>query len=143
VSRNENIADAKRWLNASQTDMDVAIMLKDAGMFPHACFNAQQSAEKAVRALLYFYDKESRGHSIVKLLENLEEADTVSSSISSIAEMLLKNARLLDKLYIPTRYPDGLPDGLIPADVFTLEDAQNAVNAALEIIKAITKITES
>ena len=43
---------------------------------------------------------------------------------------------ILDGFYIPTRYPNGLPDG-IPADVFTEESAQSAVKMAEDIVKWI------
>jgi len=42
----------------------------------------------------------------------------------------------LDRYYIPTRYPNGLPGG-IPKENFTEEDADEGIKAAEEIIKAI------
>ena len=41
----------------------------------------------------------------------------------------LSQAALLDKLYIPTRYPNGLPD-LTPGQVYRHEDADHACHAA-------------
>lgn len=41
----------------------------------------------------------------------------------------LKAARLLDKLTIPTRYPNGLPD-LTPAEVYGPSDAAAVIGAA-------------
>ena len=38
---------------------------------------------------------------------------------------------MLDGYYIPTRYPNGLPDG-IPADVYT----EKAASAAVELAEA-------
>ena len=136
MSRDKNMKDAKRWLLTAQADVKAASALSQAGMFSHACFNAQQSAEKAVKALLYFYDLDPWGHSVVKLLENLKKVEGLSSSL---IEMFFKHARFLDKLYIPTRYPDGLPDELSPADVFTKEDAKKALDAALEVIRGVEK----
>ena len=42
-------------------------------------------------------------------------------------------AQQLDQYYIPTRYPNGLPDG-IPADVFTRAQAEGAVAGTQRII---------
>lgn len=44
-----------------------------------------------------------------------------------------KKARLLDKLYAPTRYPDALGDE-VPADVFGPEDSESALQAASELL---------
>ena len=43
---------------------------------------------------------------------------------------------LLDSYYIPTRYPNGLPDG-IPADVYTRDAADGAVRLADEVVTTI------
>jgi hypothetical protein len=40
---------------------------------------------------------------------------------------------VLDGYYVPTRYPNGLPDG-IPADVYTRQPAQDAVALAEEAV---------
>ena len=44
-----------------------------------------------------------------------------------------RQARVLDKLYAPTRYPDALGDEL-PADVFGPEDAEVALEAATALL---------
>ncbi len=49
--------------------------------------------------------------------------------------------KLLDSYYIPTRYPNGLPDG-IPADVFTKEAAVGAVAMAREAVEWVRKLVE-
>ena len=49
------------------------------------------------------------------------------------AEDWQRQARLLDKLYAPTRYPDALGDEL-PADVFGPEAAAAALEAATALL---------
>ncbi len=49
----------------------------------------------------------------------------------------MPHAKRLDKLYIPTRYPNGLPDS-IPAEVFTEEEACEAIKTARELIKTVS-----
>jgi HEPN domain-containing protein len=46
---------------------------------------------------------------------------------------------LLDSYYIPTRYPNGLPDG-IPAEVYTKDAAQGAVSLAIEAVDYIEQL---
>ncbi len=44
-------------------------------------------------------------------------------------EALTDKAALLDKFYIPTRYPNGLPD-LTPGQIYIREDAEQGIEAA-------------
>jgi HEPN domain-containing protein len=49
-------------------------------------------------------------------------------------ETLMNFARMLDKYYIPTRYPNGFESGA-PTDFYTSEEAQNAIHQAEAIIE--------
>ncbi|MGM8838515.1 MULTISPECIES: HEPN domain-containing protein [Thermus] len=49
---------------------------------------------------------------------------------------LLPQALALDKLYIPTRYPDALP-GLTPKEAYTREEAEKALRDGQAILKAV------
>jgi HEPN domain-containing protein len=49
---------------------------------------------------------------------------------------LLPQALALDKLYIPTRYPDALP-GLTPKEAYTEEEAKKALEDAQAVLKAV------
>lgn len=49
---------------------------------------------------------------------------------------MLPQALALDKLYIPTRYPDALP-GLTPKEAYTREEAEKALRDAQAILKAV------
>ena len=44
-----------------------------------------------------------------------------------------ESAKILDKYYIPTRYPNGLDAGA-PADAYTAAEARQAIEYANEII---------
>ncbi len=63
------------------------------------------------------------GHGTKALLEHLPYDDRMAC---------IEDAKLLDKFYIPTRYPNGLPEG-IPHDYFTRKEAEEAVEAASRI----------
>lgn len=62
------------------------------------------------------------------------------SSIATIDDKDLEKIRrrvaTLDKYYIPTRYPNGLPGG-IPSEAFEKRDADRAIEIAGEVIKVI------
>ena len=49
---------------------------------------------------------------------------------------LLPQALALDKVYIPTRYPDALP-GLTPKEAYTEEEAKMALEDAQAILEAV------
>lgn len=48
---------------------------------------------------------------------------------------------MLDKFYIPTRYPNGLPD-LIPGHVYGQEDARREIEAAHLLVAGCKKWLE-
>ncbi|MDW8345123.1 MAG: HEPN domain-containing protein [Verrucomicrobiae bacterium] len=84
--------NARRWLATAHADFEAARSLRAAGHHAHACFMAQQAAEKAVKALWHWHDVEPWGHSILKLLR---EAPSAISFVPDDA--LLRAAADLDK----------------------------------------------
>ena len=112
------------WLRQAQDDLRAAEVLKAAGQAAQACFQAQQVGEKAIKALLAAEDRDLRSHSLGALLRELGEEP---------AQRWQQQARVLDKLYAPTRYPDALGDEL-PSDVFGPEDAERALDAATQLL---------
>ena len=74
------------------------------GFFEWAAFTAQQAAEKAVKAVFQRMGAVAWGRSVAGLLEELSKSFPVP-------EDLLDAASELDKAYIPSRYPDALPEG--------------------------------
>jgi len=113
------------WLNQAQRDLKKAEIDLQHAYWEWACFTAQQSAEKAVKSILMYQGHDVWGHAITPMLRRLEKP---------VAPLdLIEKAQLLDAYYIPTRYPNGFPEGK-PADYFNLSKAQEAVEAARAII---------
>jgi HEPN domain-containing protein len=133
MSAEKNRIEASRWLRTAQDDLRSASVLFENKQFAHACFHAQQTAEKAIKALWYFADADPWGHSIRKLIDDLESVDL---RIHRNFLPLIPKALVLDRLYIPTRYPNGLPD-ITPNQAFITEDAQTAIANASEILAAV------
>lgn len=128
MSRERYQREARRWLHQARTDLQAA---RDSRLAKHcewACFQAQQAAEKAIKAIWFFHAYDPWGHSLVKLLKDFPDAN-----IRAGLEELSDAAKRLDKLYIPTRYPNGLPD-MTPGEVFTDAEAEAAAEAALTMI---------
>jgi HEPN domain-containing protein len=120
---------AKRWLLTAEEDLAAAKTLYDNDMFAVACFHAQQAAEKSIKAIWYFEDEDPSGHSTVKLVGDLPRKKELPG-LSKLNDC----AALLDKYYIPTRYPNGLPD-LTPGQVYTKSDAALGLDAAYRFIE--------
>lgn len=129
----EASAEGRRWLAQAEHDLAAARDLGRSGHHNVACFQAQQAAEKAAKAILYTQGVEDViGHSVRELLR------AARRDIPALAELDDAGARL-DRLYIATRYPNGLPGG-IPADVFMAADAQQAITDAERVIAAARNV---
>lgn len=133
MSIEKNITEALRWLRTAIDDLDTAKILSENGKYAHACFHAQQAAEKSIKSIWYSEDADPWGHSIKKLIEELQ---TVDLEIYDRFKNLTRPAMILDRFYIPTRYPNGLPD-LTPGEAYTKEDTNECIaNASLIIERA-------
>jgi HEPN domain-containing protein len=115
------------WIRQGEADLAHARHALAGGHHEWACFSAQQGAEKAAKAVHGYLAQEAWGHSVTELLEALRER------LPSVDDALLDRARALDKLYVPTRYPNGLPAGA-PADYFTGDEARRAIADAEAIL---------
>jgi len=133
MSARKNLEEARRWLRTAAMDLRAARLLAREGEYALSCFHAHQTAEKALKALWYALDSSPWGHSLVKLIQELEE---VSPEMHAQWKDLLEEAALLDKYYIPTRYPNGLPD-LTPDEVYTRREAEEAVRVAEEFYRRV------
>ncbi|MGQ9904012.1 MAG: HEPN domain-containing protein [Anaerolineae bacterium] len=51
MSQSKDCNEATRWLATAQDDVWAARALRDSAMHAHACFNAQQGAEKVLKAI--------------------------------------------------------------------------------------------
>ncbi len=134
--RRSPFEEGSRWLDQANEDLRWAHHLLQEGGYHLACFLAQQVAEKALKAFLYAQGEEVViGHSVRRLTE---EAAAWNSAFSE------RTARwgILDTYYIPTRYPNGLPDG-IPAQVYNQEVAREAVKLAEEVVTFVTRCLRS
>ena len=115
------------WFRQAEADLRHARHAREEGDFEWSCFAAQQAAEKAIKALFQKLGKEAWGHMVTALLGNL-------SLDVAIPDFLLDQARMLDKHYIPSRYPNGFESGA-PTDFYTEEEARIAIQNSEAILE--------
>ncbi len=128
--------EARRWMEDALEDLRVAEDLK-IGHPSASCFHAQQATEKAVKATLYLRGVEARGHSILELVERLEEA--ASTRLCGLYD----DARLLDRHYAPPRYPNLHPGISLPSHrLYSREDAERCIESAGRVIDCMRRLLE-
>ena len=138
MSDEKRMYEAQRWLDTAINDYDAAVILKEHKKFSLSCFHAQQAAEKSIKALGYLLGNDPCGHSISKLLHELIEKQT---KLKKTLSLLGVGAMRLDQFYIPTRYPDGIPD-ISPEKAYGVEDAKSGIKYAKMFLTAVKKIFE-
>jgi HEPN domain-containing protein len=116
------------WFRQAEADLRHARNSLEDGDFEWSCFAAQQAAEKALKAVFQKLGMDAWGHTVTALIGNLPDS-TVQPP-----EILVNYARMLDKHYIPTRYPNGFASGA-PTDFYTEEEARNAIRNAEAILE--------
>lgn len=133
MSEEKNHTEAVRWLDTARGDLATACVLLSNERYAHACFHAQQAAEKAMKSLWHSLDRDPWGHSVRKLIDDLKE---IHVDCYARLQDVVPIAAELDRLYIPTRYPNGLPD-ILPDQAYFERDAERAIDIAERLIGRI------
>lgn len=127
--------ESERWLAFARQDLRMAELAMTEGLynqvcFHQVCFHCQQCAEKAVKGLLAQQGQTPpRTHRLGDLL-GLLDPDPLAG--------LALEVHLLDRFYIPTRYPDALP-GVLPEGLADAQDAREALDVARQALESIAK----
>ena len=125
--KSEAKMEGLRWFEQAEADRKGAQLLFDGESYHLACFISQQVAEKALKAFIYAQGEEFVvGHSVESLSRWAAEYDPDF-------EKLRQKVALLDGYYIPTRYPNGLPDS-IPARVYNRHAAEETMLMADQVL---------
>lgn len=123
--------EVANWLYYAEEDFQSArIMLKEH-IYNKVCYFAQQTVEKILKAyLLHNHRDIIKTHKLVDLLEGIIKFD--ENYVDFQSEVVL-----LDRYYMPTRYPDALvgslPEGL---------PSENQSREAMEIAEKILEFTK-
>jgi len=125
--------ESLRWLTQAKDEFKDADDLRKRNRFYLALFHFQQAAEKALKAYLYLKVKSIEvfyTHSIDDLLEMTMDIDPDFKEVAQVKK--------LDKYYVPTRYPNGLPGG-VPSRYF---DDPKEAEEAMELAKRMIELVE-
>lgn len=136
MSMKKYLYEAKRWHQTASEDLTASKALYQSGHYAQACFYSQQCAEKAVKALWLMLGEDPWGHSIQKLIQDFPRKELLKEY-----KQWVEYGAFLDKFYIPTRYPNGLPD-LTPGQVYRREDAQQAIEKAEYFVEQSKQLLE-
>ncbi len=115
------------WLAQAERDLDQARSSRAEGRHEWACFAAQQAAEIAVKALHLHLGQQAWGHVVARLLMDLPQAPPAD---------LVERARVLDNFYMPTRCPNGHPEGA-PFEHYGVLQSEEAISHAGAILEFV------
>lgn len=125
------VEDARRWLAFAEEDLRVAELALGEGLFNQVCFHAQQTVEKAFKALLAVSGElVPRTHRLADLWPRLPEParDALAPLRTEVMD--------LDRFYLAARYPDALP-GVLPEGLPRKDQAEGALQTARSVLEHV------
>jgi len=120
------------WFDFAHDDLVVAEASFKKKIYNQVCFHCQQGVEKMLKGFL-----KSKKQNIPKI-HFLEELIELCSNIDHKFKSLKSRCSILDRYYIPTRYPDALP-GILPEGLPQKEDAEEALETLRKIMDFVEK----
>ncbi len=120
------------WFSFAHEDLIVAEASFEEKVYNQVCFHSQQGAEKMLKGFL-----KSKKQNVPKT-HFLEELIELCSNIDNRFRSLRSRCSILDRYYIPTRYPDALP-GVLPEGLPQKKDAEEALKTLREIMEFVEK----
>jgi HEPN domain-containing protein len=126
----------RRWISQAEHQVEVTRTLLESGFWSDVCFNAEQTAQMALKA--YLFGKGQRFvqiHSIRELALRCAEFDEEFTAASNWG-------MVLDRYYITTRYPDALASPAVPFQSFSEDDARQAYGYAVDIVQLVRAWSE-
>jgi len=119
--------EIKKWFDQASSDLDAAQDSITSRHFDWACFQAQQAAEKGLKALYL----QTKGQ-----FRKIHDLNFLGKELG-LPEDLLQLCGELSRIYTETRYPDA--DEKIPAQKFSEKDARYFVDVARKILQWLNK----
>lgn len=125
--------DTKVWLKYSEENLKSAKILLESNFFNLCLQNAQQSVEKALKAILIEKSLPfKKTHSITEL-KNILEAEGVKPELSD------ENCELLDSIYLTSKYPIG---NILPFYEPTREICSEIITIAESVLELTWRMLE-
>jgi len=118
--------EAKKWIDFAGEDLSMAELALREGINNQVCFHSQQCVEKILKGFIILKGEiHPQSHKLADILSKISK-----SPFDNLREEIL----LLDRFYIPTRYPDALP-GMLPEGLPSEDDAREALNTAKKVFE--------
>ncbi len=121
---------AEFWLAFARQDLRMAELALEEGIYNQVCFHSQQCVEKAIKGWL-----EQQGQTPPR---THRMADLLALLPTRLLGELNDALGLLDRFYIPTRYPDALP-GTLPEGLPGERDAREALDMARQALELVRR----
>jgi len=119
-----------KWIVFAQEDLKMAELALKEGIYNQTCFHSQQCVEKALKGFIAFKGKiHPQTHKLTDIL-----SFTSPGPFDDLTDKII----ILDRFYIPTRYPDALP-GTLPEGLPTEKDAKEAIEVARLVLGRVKK----
>ncbi len=117
------------WLDKAKRFLTAAKRSLDESLYDMACFNSQQAADMALKAVLIMKSGyKPLTHSITELLEAISEIEEVPSDISDCSG--------IEEHYIQARYPNAR------VKEYSFDEAQDSVKCGEAIVRFAEGILE-
>ncbi len=129
-----NAGEKERWLEEARGDFTCAEVLLEAAIFNASAFHGQQCAEKALKSVLHGMNLNPWGHSILGLLQDVVDRAPIDNE-----DTLKSNARILDRHYLASRYPNVWATGTA-ASHYDAPMALEAIQCANRILEVCERL---
>ena len=126
----------RRWLEQAEHQLQVTDALMGQSFWSDVCFMAEQTAQMALKAFLY-----GKGKRFV-MVHSIQELALQCAELDAAFEVATEWGKVLDRYYIPTRYPDALAPPAVPFKSFTESDANQARGYAATIVRLVKTQSE-
>ncbi len=119
--------NAQRWFKEASNTLQQAKRTFQQKDYNLTCFLAEQTTQKALKAVLY-----GEGERFINIHSIAELIKTVAFRHPDFSALLDKGAKL-DQYYLSTRYPDAIPEPAIPSEIFSEDQAKEALEIMIEV----------
>ncbi|WP_291998617.1 HEPN domain-containing protein [Caldivirga sp.] len=116
-----------KWLQQAFDDLATAKDMVATGHYYAAAFWAQQSADKALKALALSLGKVLRTHDLSEILNTIHEESGLP------IDDVKQDANKLTIHYVVSRYPNAA--NAIPSRIYSRDDAEDLVRRAEKVIQ--------
>ena len=135
-----NKKEAERWMRQAEDDLETSSSIFESAHYSQACFHCQQAVEKALKALMFAKGRLKKSdldaHEVMTLAYR---ASGLDPRLRAIPQMVMR----IQGYYTNTRYPHyqrGFSQSSIPAEMFSQDDADDAISKAGEILQILRQV---